>query len=431
MRGEDANSGGVSNHIGLAKRVRGDLCLRMIGEFASAALTLLLREIDALALRLGAQDWMRQSAAGGFPLGKSCAGAALAILFGIALAGCESQRSFERSADGSIVYLDELSEAQKAQAREEVVKTLRRGLAVYDLQIGDELEIYFHVKREPTARQYTISVADKLRIDTLNETAANREVQVEVRPDGRVSMPIIGPVMAAGKTADALARELEQRYTPELSQPQITVNITEAHSPLKDFIEALGSSPKSRSIIDKVLPDGTISLPLLRPIPARGHTLPDLGRAIDAAYAAAGLDISVSPIARNLRAGTVLVLGEVHKPGRIDSDRPLTVLMTVAQAGGVTIAGSLDAIRVFYIGSDGMPRVRSVNLTDVIEGLKLEEDMIVPNNSVIYVPPTELAKTGRFLDSVLRDVLRFQGFSIGGNILLNNPNGTTVVQPPP
>ena len=38
-----------------------------------------------------------------------------------------------------------------------------------------------------------------------------------------------------------------------------------------------------------------------------------------------------------------------------------------------------------------------------MEGLKLEEDMIVPSNAVIYVPPTELAKTGRFLDAVLRE----------------------------
>jgi hypothetical protein len=67
----------------------------------------------------------------------------------------------------------------------------------------------------------------------------------------------------------------------------------------------------------------------------------------------------------------------------------------------------------------------------VMEDLRLDEDMIVPNNSVIYVPPTELAKTGRLLDSVLRDILRFQGFSIGGTFLLNNPNGGTTVVPAP
>ena len=55
--------------------------------------------------------------------------------------------------------------------------------------------------------------------------------------------------------------------------------------------------------------------------------------------------------------------------------------------------------------------------------------MIGPSNSVIYVPPTELPKTGRFLDSVLRDILRFQGISIAGTYLLQTPNnGTTVMQ---
>jgi hypothetical protein len=71
-----------------------------------------------------------------------------------------------------------------------------------------------------------------------------------------------------------------------------------------------------------------------------------------------------------------------------------------------------EAVRVFYIEANQQPHLRSVNLKDEIDGLRLDEDMIVPANSVIYVPPTELAKTGPFLDSVLRDILRFQGFSI-------------------
>ena len=347
------------------------------------------------------------------------------------LAACGSSRSFERSADGSTVYLDKLSPAQKTLAREAVAETLRRGVEVYDLQIGDELEIFFHVERQPTAGEYAISVADKLRINILNETDSNRDIEADVRPDGRISMPVIGPVMAAGKTADALARELEQRYGNDPSPRQITVNVAEAHSPLEDFIAAVGATGKSRSIVDKVLPDGTISLPQLRPIPARGRTLRDLEREIDADYAALGLDVSVSLLARDLRVGSTLVLGEVGKPGRIDSDRPMTVLMTIAQAGGVTTSGSLENVRVFYIGGDGMPRLRSVNLKEVIEALKLEDDMIVPTNSVIYVPPTQLAKAGRLLDSVFRDILRYQGFNIGGTFLMNNPNGgTTVIRSP-
>jgi protein involved in polysaccharide export with SLBB domain len=347
----------------------------------------------------------------------------IVLLLGLGLGACEPARSYERVGDGSIQYLDQLSEPQKGEARARIVQTLIRGFDVYELQIGDEFEVFFHVKRQPSPREYVISVADKLRIEFLSETENNRVIQV--RPDGRISVPLIGPVMAAGKTADALARELERQYAELLTEPRITVNVTETHSPLEDFLETVGG--KARSIVDKVLPDGTIVLPRLPPIRARGRTLRELQREIDLAYAGLGLDITVSLVARGLRPGTALVFGEVGKPGRLESDRPQTVLMIIAQAGGVLPSGSLEAVRVFYIGDDGLQRVRSVNLKDVIDGLRIEEDMIVPTNSVIYVPPTELAKTGRFLDAVLRDILRFQGFSLFGTFQMNNPSGTTVI----
>jgi polysaccharide export outer membrane protein len=352
-------------------------------------------------------------------------GAIALFVASVGQTACESTRSYERASDGSTVFLDERSDATKTDARQKIVASLTRGVEVYDLAVGDEIEIFFHVKRKPTIREYLISVADKLRVEFVAETENSRTVQV--RPDGRISMPLIGPVMAAGQTGESLAHQLQERYSGILTRPQITVDITEAHSPLEDFIQMLGSSTKGRSIVDKVLPDGTISVPLLLPLKARGRTLRDLQNEIDTGYLRLGLDIFVSLVPRTLRAGTTLVLGEVGKPGRIELERPQTVLMTVAQAGGVLSTGAMDSVRVFYIGDDGMQRVRSINLRDVMEDLKLEQDMIVPNNSIIYVPPTDMAKLGRFEDALLRDILRYNGFSLGGTIILNNPTGSTVV----
>ncbi len=349
------------------------------------------------------------------------------ILLNVGLTACESP-SYERASDGPTVYLDQLSDAQKAEARQKIVQSLSRGIGVYKLGIGDEIDIFFHISRKPTLGKYAIMAADKLRIEFLGDPENSRTVQVP--PDGRISLPLIGPVMAAGQTADALARQLQERYSRVLTEPKITVNVTETHSPLDDFIDVLGSSTKGRSIVDKVLPDGTISVPLLAPLKARGRTLDEVRQEIDAAYSAKGLDVFVSLVPRTLLAAATLVIGEVGKPGRIQLERPTTVLMAVAQAGGVSASGSMDSVRVFYIGDDGMQRVRSINLTDVMEGLRLENDMIVPNNSIIYVPPTALAKLGRWEDAVLRDVLRFQGFNIGGAYLLNQTTPTTVVPNP-
>jgi protein involved in polysaccharide export with SLBB domain len=358
-------------------------------------------------------------------VGLSCAVAL--ILLSVGLTAC-APPSYERAGDGSIVYLDQISDAAKAEARQKIVQGLLRGVEVYDIGAGDEIEIFFHISRKPTAKQYLIMAADKLRIEFLGDAENSRTVQVP--PDGRMSLPLIGSVMAAGQTADALARRIQGLYSGILTEPKVTVSVTESHSPLDDFIDVLGGPSKGRSLVDKVLPDGTISVPLLPPLQARGRTLRELQREIDARYAAKGLDVFVSLVPRTVRAGATMVVGEVSKPGRIELDRPTTVAIAVAQAGGVLPSGSAGSVRLFYVGDDGVQRVRSINLGDVMDDLRLEDDMIVPSNSIIYVPPTELAKAGRLMDSVLRDILRFQGFSISGSYLFNPPSsGGAVVVP--
>jgi hypothetical protein len=77
-----------------------------------------------------------------------------------------------------------------------------------------------------------------------------------------------------------------------------------------------------------------------------------------------------------------------------------------------------------------VPHVRLVNLRAVIDDLRLEQDMVVPPNSVVYVPPTALAKTGRLMEAVLRDILRYQGFNISGAFLMSGQGGGTVITNP-
>src|SRR5439155_16554699 len=113
-----------------------------------------------------------------------------------------------------------------------------------------------------------------------------------------------------------------------MTKSQITVNMTDTNYQLDYIIDVLCKT-KGRSIVGRVLPDGTISVPLLPPLKARGRTLKDLQNEIDGGYSRLGSDVYVSLVPRSLRAAATLVLGEVSKPGRIELERPHTVLMAV------------------------------------------------------------------------------------------------------
>jgi len=333
------------------------------------------------------------------------------------------------------MYLDQLSNAEKAEERREIVQRLRQDVAVFHVGIGDEFKVFFDVNPKPTQGEYLIAVNDKLRVEFLNDP--EHSATVTVRPDGRISLPAIGSVMTAGLTADTLARQIQKRYAGILNQgsfiqggvvsvSEVTVNVIQSHSPADRFIAMVGQSSSNLSLTTKVLRDGTISLPLLPPLRASGFTLEQLRSDIDAGYSALGLGVTVSLIPRVLRAGSTMVIGEVPRPGRVSLDRPHTVLTAVAQAGGVLPTGSMESVRVVYVASDDTPRVRVINLKEVINDLKIEDDLIVPDNSVIYVPPTGLAKAAR-IGKTLAEILQIQGFGFSGAYIINQPSNSTAV----
>jgi len=54
---------------------------------------------------------------------------------------------------------------------------------------------------------------------------------VPVRPDGKISIPLIGEMPASGKTATELQKEITQRYSRFIAEPAVTVVVKEVNSP--------------------------------------------------------------------------------------------------------------------------------------------------------------------------------------------------------
>lgn len=54
---------------------------------------------------------------------------------------------------------------------------------------------------------------------------------VPVRPDGKISLPLLGDVEAEGKTGNQLAAELEKKLEGYIQEPRVTVIVREVNAP--------------------------------------------------------------------------------------------------------------------------------------------------------------------------------------------------------
>jgi polysaccharide biosynthesis/export protein len=76
--------------------------------------------------------------------------------------------------------------------------------------------------------EYKIGAQDVLRIDVWKEDQLSRVVPV--RPDGKLTLPLLNDVQAVGLTPMQLAGVLSEGLKKYINNPQVTVTITEINS---------------------------------------------------------------------------------------------------------------------------------------------------------------------------------------------------------
>lgn len=79
-----------------------------------------------------------------------------------------------------------------------------------------------------TDQEYRIGPQDVLQIDVWKEPEITRTIPV--RPDGKISLPLLHDVQAAGLTAMQLATNIRDGLTKYLNSPQVTVTVTQINS---------------------------------------------------------------------------------------------------------------------------------------------------------------------------------------------------------
>ena len=155
-------------------------------------------------------------------------------------------------------------------------------------------------KQSEMMKEYRIGVDDVVSINVWGNEALS--VQVPVRPDGMISMPLIGDVEAGGQTPAQVANDIRRRLSAYIRNPNVTVILTEL---------------KSHEYLSRIRVTGAVTTPLSIPY-RQGMTV------LDAILAAGGVNefasanstklyrrVNGKTIVMDIRLGGILNDGEL------------------------------------------------------------------------------------------------------------------------
>jgi polysaccharide export outer membrane protein len=153
---------------------------------------------------------------------------------------------------------------------------------------------------------YRIGVDDRVQIVVWRNPELS--VTAPVRPDGKISVPIIGDVEAGGRTPSEVAEIIKKRLSEYIRDPNVAVILTEL---------------RSHEFLSRVRVTGAVRTP--RSITHRqGMTV------LDAVLEAGGVNDFASPnrtkLYRKVKDKTAVFevdLGDILKKGRLETNYPL------------------------------------------------------------------------------------------------------------
>jgi polysaccharide export outer membrane protein len=75
---------------------------------------------------------------------------------------------------------------------------------------------------------YRIGVDDEVKVSVWQNPGL--DVSVPVRPDGKISVPLVGDIEAGGRTPEEVAADIQEKLKTYVRDPQVTVILTQLRS---------------------------------------------------------------------------------------------------------------------------------------------------------------------------------------------------------
>jgi polysaccharide export outer membrane protein len=245
---------------------------------------------------------------------------------------------------------------------------------------------------QPGGSAYRIGTDDVLVVSVWDQKDLDQVVFV--RPDGKVSLALVGEVQAGGLTVVELGAQLTRMYAQTVKGAAVTVSVREIRSRPVYFIGGV-VRPGPMQL--------TQDLTLLQALSAAGGPVPSAD--LESAWVLRGQEpipinllkmIQKRDVSQNMRlqpgdtivvpnAELVYIHGEVKVPGQIKFTKDLTIVTAIAAAGGFTPAASENKVRVLR-GEGPKREVLKVKVSDIVSDPSESADVQLKPNDIIIVP---------------------------------------------
>ncbi|NBC14109.1 MAG: hypothetical protein GVY09_12345 [Gammaproteobacteria bacterium] len=287
-----------------------------------------------------------------------------------------------------------------------------------------------------TRLQPTLGKGDVLSISVYDEPDLGVS-GIPIRPDGRISFPLIGDVQAAGRSVEALTATVTERLSRFVIEPRVSVIVTELNSlsytingevakpgvyPLVTDVSLTQAIARAGGFKKGQFRSSSVEVADLSTafIAREGRVLPvdftRLFRQGDLRFDIGLQDGDYINIPSGL-SKEVYIVGEVNKPAQFAFREAMPMSRSLALAEGFTREADLSRVHIVR-GSLSNPQLIVVDFKDVLQGRA--QDVPLEPNDIVYVPPTYLAQWSQMLNQIVPTITAIQtgiilGNSVGGS----------------
>lgn len=259
----------------------------------------------------------------------------------------------------------------------------------YQLSPGDELEIIYHLDVE-LQDQYRLAVGDQLRVEFYHYPQLDRTL--DVRPDGKITVPYKGDIAAAGLTPPELSKRIDEVFADFLTKPKSTVTLIRYGQRVRELKDAIKTASRGQSRLTLVGPDGRATLPLIPPVLAGGRTIDQFEREINEFYRKLIPNLTTSATLLSAKGNVFYIFGAVNKPGYYELRGPTTTLQGVAIAGGFSPSAEASSVLLITRDEENRAVARLMNHAEMLSNGNIAQDVLMRQADVLFIPNTKLSQ---------------------------------------